>query len=481
MGIAAIAMSALLSLYSFALPQAAYTITNANEIEAAAEQNSQLFASDSLSGNGTQASPYIIDTPADFLEAARLINTSDNSDTYGSAVYSVTSCLDFNGLDFVPWGTAGAPFNGVLNGNGHKLYNIAVSDMAYFGVVGYMENASVNGVHAEYTQSEITVSDMIAFGGIAAFVMPSLSEPNVSISQCSVKGDVGLKASYSINAGGICGYVENKKSAILSLTDCVSYISLAVESNGTINAGGVGGHFSAGSAGNYKLSNSLSYAYIDVSSKSGYVGNFVGYANAEEKGWGDWISFGSLSAENPHFDSCISFGDVATTVNHAGIFAGYSGYGDVVVSNCAYSAAAALKVEDSAMLQSFGSSCSIKNLTDESYMSTNFGFDFENTWTMGEDGVMTLKNECIACGQDPYIILTEGEVTVSGYSGELAISVFKNKVLDKIVFVLVPGYYKASFEELNLDIDSTDTVKIFLFEDKQGLKPLVQSETLVIS
>ncbi len=477
-----IVIAFLLTLTCCASPLPAGSVTDFNEAQ---NTTAYISAQTVLSGMGTKNDPYVIDSPSAFLNAASLINDRANKNTYGKAVYSITACLNFDGFDFVPWGTSGAPFNGVLYGNGHKLYNIALVDTVHFGVVGYMENGRIDGVHAEYKDDEYSVTEMTNFGGIAAIVIPSAATPNANITQCSVKGDITIDTDNGIVVGGIYSSSTKQSKSPIYIEDCVSYINLTVVSSGTVLAGIVVADAEGDSANPFSFTNCISYGDINVTANSGNIGGFAGVVNGEQKGWSDWVDFtdAALAAEVTHLKNCVSFGNVTANVNVetslVGKLVAYDSNDTTIISNCAYNSSATVTtncIENKKM----GTAHTLEKLQSQAYMSSKFGFDFDNTWTMGNDGVMTLKNVCTDCVTDPYISLTDSTVTVNGYKGELAVAVFSGLVLEKIVFVPVASYRSLSYSELGLLADTGDTVKAFMFETGTSLKPLAQSVSLVV-
>ncbi len=474
-----IVIAFLLTFSCFAAPVSAGNVTDTNETENTA---SDILSQPELSGSGTETDPYIIDSPLAFLKAASLINDNGNKNTYGKAVYSITACLNFDGIDLVPWGTSGAPFNGVLYGNGHKLYNIALVDTAHFGIVGYMENGKIDGVHAQYKDAEYSVTEMTNFGGIAAIVIPSATTPNAYITQCSVKGDITIDSNMGIVVGGIYSKSDKKGDSEIYVRDCVSYMNLDLTADGVVYAGLVVAHAECSSDNPFSFSRCVSYGDISVTARSGKIGGIAGVANGEEQSWSDWVSFGALEAEINHLENCVTLSDVTVNVadkdSFAGKIVGHDGSDTTIFYNCAYSSAVVL-TSNCGTGKVHGNSHTEANLKDASYMASKFGCDFANTWTMGEDGVMSLKNSCSDCVTAPYILLTDSTVTVNGFKGELAVSVFSGLVLEKIVFVPVTSYSSLSYSELGLAVDKGDTVKAFLFEEKSTLKPITQSQTFV--
>lgn len=101
----------------------------------------QVFETGYAAGSGTEAEPYIIDTPSQLVYLAQ--RTSEGARTRG-VYYQLGSALDMTGVSMPPIGTADHPFEGVFNGSGLAVngLNLFAPDMEYAGLFG------VTGSHA---------------------------------------------------------------------------------------------------------------------------------------------------------------------------------------------------------------------------------------------------------------------------------------------------------------------------------------------
>ena len=95
-----------------------------------------------LSGSGTQASPYVINDYNDWKMASATV-------TQGK-YYSLNSSIDFAGKNFYPLGTGTNKFNGHFNGNMNTISNISIDgykDVAIFGYnTGEIEALRLNNI-----------------------------------------------------------------------------------------------------------------------------------------------------------------------------------------------------------------------------------------------------------------------------------------------------------------------------------------------
>lgn len=175
-------------------------------------------AENTLQGQGTETDPYQIATPAD------LVNFSDltNSDAaLAAAHYELTADLDCTGVAINPIGRSHG-FSGVFEGNGHRIFNLTISDGGQTGLFSFLdggtirnlglENADVTGeartgllvgrtMHAEITNCYVqgTVKGSNDVGGLVGMTN------NTLISNCFALADVTASG---VSAGGLSGSIN---------------------------------------------------------------------------------------------------------------------------------------------------------------------------------------------------------------------------------------------------------------------------------
>ena len=104
--------------------------------------------SESLSGEGTEDSPFIIANTADFMY---FYNTLAATATAGQ-VFKMTDDVYWNAKDSTKYLVSSKNFAGILDGNGHTIYNPYQgeswnSSRAVFGdVTGTIKNLTIDGV-----------------------------------------------------------------------------------------------------------------------------------------------------------------------------------------------------------------------------------------------------------------------------------------------------------------------------------------------
>jgi hypothetical protein len=151
--------------------------------------------------------------------------------------YTLNADLELR--DWKPIGSPGSPFAGTFEGGGHTITITNFSaDTAqpYFGLFGYLKNATVSRVNLAGTIKTTWNSDTVKAlyaGGIAAYVDSS------RISECSSTALIDSESEKgSVYTGGIAGY---------GLESIIAFC----HASGTVRARGRGHNSSAGGIGGY--------------------------------------------------------------------------------------------------------------------------------------------------------------------------------------------------------------------------------------
>ena len=119
----------------------------------------------SLSGKGTSAEPYLIQTVDDLEFFRTAVNNGVPAETgkieYASAVYSLQNSLNLEGIDWTPIGTNTNPFMGTFKGDGKSITNIKISQhYSEIGLFGYIKGATICDLGVEI---EIVLKDNTIF------------------------------------------------------------------------------------------------------------------------------------------------------------------------------------------------------------------------------------------------------------------------------------------------------------------------------
>jgi hypothetical protein len=175
-------------------------------------------------GNGTQASPYLIETAEQLAHLAYTVNNGIGAgsgrivgtDTY----WKLTTDIDLNGSPSLRWVTIGYErsasdyyfFGGNFDGNGKTISNLFATGYGYMGLFGYIDGGSIKNVGIV---ADTVVSSSYYSGGIAGYCQ------NSTITNCYNTGNVSSHSSYS-SSGGIAGYCQNSTIANCYNTGSVS-------------------------------------------------------------------------------------------------------------------------------------------------------------------------------------------------------------------------------------------------------------------
>lgn len=219
-------------------------------------------------GDGSENSPYRITRPSHMAFLAKCVNEQTAGYCEYGVHFELASDIDLSAYD--PWipvgsGPADYPyenpeksFRGILDGKGHKVYNLKVDHTGseVFTAAGLfgVNNGNISNLNVEGSVKAETSNDAkgnVAAGGIAGFNIIAFEEDGISpkprsggIENCTFKGSVSASCGPDLTgtayAGGICGMVESG-----NIDDCTA----TLEEGNTIRATGGNTSMAAGIAG----------------------------------------------------------------------------------------------------------------------------------------------------------------------------------------------------------------------------------------
>lgn len=234
-------------------------------------------------GTGSPESPYLINTPAHFME---LSGMSDPD--FLAAHYRQTADIDLASAAFTPCGTSAAPFSGVYEGDGHSISNLSVTAAGdnvglFGGFSGTVRNlsfrsASVSGSAqnvgiiaglmkgGRIDACRIDAASTVSAGARAAGVLVGKSLEGI-ISNCASHGCV-----YGYDCvGGIAGFLQPSSGKDILVINCVyepvfengsmAKAVLSAATTGTaLYIGGIAGGANAGNGtGHVAIANCYAY------------------------------------------------------------------------------------------------------------------------------------------------------------------------------------------------------------------------------
>lgn len=238
-------------------------------------------------GNGSKNAPYVI-TNQSQLDQVR---------DYKRRYFILGSDIDLydynNGNGWLALGSDDEPFNGVLDGNGHTIYNVNVNENEdYQGLFGCIKNGSVRNLRVNIGSNGISGNNYC--GGLTGYAANARFQ-QIYVTGCiSGQNNIGGLAGYTCNntvfrqsmsdvtinteaeeatAGGLIGY-----SDATTITDCHTAVNITATGHKS-SVGGI-----VAQAENTKLQNCYSTGSV-VADMKGYAGGIVGYLhNSEVKG-----------------------------------------------------------------------------------------------------------------------------------------------------------------------------------------------------
>lgn len=213
--------------------------------------NSQIF-----DGDGTETSPYLIQTAADMQKLSTFVEETGYD--FEGNYFKVTENLDFTGLDYSPVTRQTCMFQGIFDGNGKKISHLVYSDTddktvqerGLFGIIGrngrignltidetntfeaYQKcGAFVGGLYGQIVnctnRAAVSATGATYAGGIAGYAYA-----NSSIRKCRNTGDITAKSGC---AGGILG--GTAASASVTADTCTNEGKISASNK----AGGIAG------------------------------------------------------------------------------------------------------------------------------------------------------------------------------------------------------------------------------------------------
>lgn len=205
-------------------------------------------------GDGTAASPYLIQSCA---ELALFRNNVNTGTTYSGQYFQLVRNLDLNGNYWTPIGITEKPFQGIFDGAGYTISNAKIAIAAlttsidsygFFGSIGGgTSKAEVRNVMFDSISIQITASGNTAttttqkgyhIGIIVGTLYKNANILNNSITNCSITAGSTLTLannSFRVAVGGVAGFVangftESKNGITISETDPGSTARYSIKS-----------------------------------------------------------------------------------------------------------------------------------------------------------------------------------------------------------------------------------------------------------
>ncbi|MDR1682061.1 MAG: hypothetical protein LBS25_01530 [Candidatus Symbiothrix sp.] len=255
-----------------------------------------------------------------------------------------------------PIGTANNPFTGQLNGNGHTIRglwskNSTIDNVGLFGVADGKVNISRLAVIVPEDKS---IQGKNNTGALIGYCISG----ELSISEVFINGKI---ESLQKNAGALVGY----SGAQTQIKDCYVIGTVYAPSD---RAGGL-----LGLAENTSLLIQTSYAVNEIRSNSGSAGGLVASVN----GSGSDLGILKCVAANPK---------VSGSASYTGRIWGYNAAGNNRLENIAFDGMGCNSSEKTQTLSNKnGWSSSRSQILNENVYKSDFAWDFNSIWSMGNE------------------------------------------------------------------------------------------------
>lgn len=200
----------------------------------------ELAADAFAGGDGTKQNPYQVETPQ---QLAKIANDVDmGTQTYSGVYFDIVADIDLAGYDWLPIGYKDTQmrefvFDGIINGNGHKIRNLNVNtgeNIISSGLLG------TTGEHFELHDLTIESGSVKGNSMVGAFVGYNRG----LVDGCTNYAQVSCIIFY---CGGIVGCNSKTDGMTSRIRNCVNYGSVVAGAGGIngISAGGIVGANSA--------------------------------------------------------------------------------------------------------------------------------------------------------------------------------------------------------------------------------------------
>lgn len=331
-------------------------------------------------GEGTEASPFVLNTAAHLTEFA-----STPSDWSADTYVKLDADLTVGNISTI--GSKGSPYKGHFDGAGHTIKGTTVSSTALgsaAGLFGAIDGADIHDLGV----LDVNVSGSTYVGGLVGYVLSG------NVSRCFVTGTV---TGASICVGGIAG--ENYGT----ISDCYSYVT--VSNPDDYATGGIVGK-------NLGVIKNV-YATGTVSGK-GYVGGIVG------------ANYGTVS------NSASINAGMKSSHNYAARFGGNNNSRNTTSGNIAW----VNMVNTSNPWAEHGDHAeTVENatLTAQNTYQSRLGWDFSGVWewkTTEKGGLPVLRNMAGQTNIMPSDIYSASDIDEIFVGDALKMNVYPNPVSD---------------------------------------------------
>lgn len=169
--------------------------------------------SESLSGDGTEESPYEISSPEDLAYLANKVNSQTSAPIY--EYYKLTDNINLNYNEWVPIGLGGNEnqyFYGSLDGNGFTISDLYITKPheCNIGIFGKVKDSEIKNLSISGAIESLSISKGLNIGSVAGHCENTVLN-NISAIYFNIGSISGNTYKEYSRVGGIAGYVDGGK------------------------------------------------------------------------------------------------------------------------------------------------------------------------------------------------------------------------------------------------------------------------------
>lgn len=328
-----------------------------------------------LDGSGTAESPYLISSLTDLQSFRDSVN---NGATTSGKYWQLTTDIDISGSTWNSIGTYNYKFQGVFNGDGHKIiigntninrYTYNNGNYYYSGFFGYVNHAIIQNLELEVSSEIITNYESASTNGFSPLC--GYSSGNTQFSKIYVHGTYIFENTYnsnvgsSVSIGGILGATGAGQTII---NNCISDIDISASATRFANCGGIVGNIFG--SGYVSLTNTVSYGeYVGTGSvRYPRMGGLIGISDIQNGGSiSDSVSLLSSLSGTPS-DTILKRVYVEFTTN------------DFAVDNIYGLSTMLINGQTVSTSKANGLDVTPATAATQSFYKDTLGWDFTNTW-----------------------------------------------------------------------------------------------------
>lgn len=230
-------------------------------------------ASTSLTGAGTEANPYLINSINDLL----YFSTNCTGTSYSGKYFKITKHLDLNNKNWTPM----SGFRGILDGDGYSILNLYISNSgSLIGFIANIQGATLKNIIIKNVKITSNFS-----GDSVLYVAPLVAYCNMYqsyIKNCAVIGSSSVDTHVEVTStknpyiGGIAGTMYQISSGV-SIENCYAMVNISVSGSAPmVCVGGIAGRCPNSSSSIKTIKNCYYIGNISVTSTNSGSVNYVG-------------------------------------------------------------------------------------------------------------------------------------------------------------------------------------------------------------